>query len=86
EFLWDNRIAAVAGDNFALEPMPHNPALGSLHHRMLPLLGMPMGELFNFEELAADCVEDGVYECMLTSAPVHVYGGVASPPNALAIK
>jgi kynurenine formamidase len=84
EYLWDRHVAAVAADNPSVEVWP--PQTGLLHMDLIPLLGMLMGELWYLEELAADCAQDGVYEFMLTSAPLHVPGGVASPPNALAIK
>ncbi len=84
EYLWDLHIAAVAADNPSVEVWP--PATGLMHMHLIPLLGMPVGELWYLEELAADCAQDGLYEFMLTSAPLHVPGGVASPPNALAIK
>jgi hypothetical protein len=57
-----------------------------MHETILGLWGMPIGEMFYLEALAADCAEDGVYEFFLTSAPLNKLGGVASPPNALAIK
>ena len=38
------------------------------------------------EGLADDCASDGRYECFFTSAPLNLPAGVASPPNALAIK
>jgi len=57
-----------------------------LHVRILAMLGIPIGELFDLERLAADCAADGRYECFLTSAPANLPGGVASPPNALALK
>jgi hypothetical protein len=50
------------------------------------MLGLPLGEMWNLEALAADCAADGRYECMFTSAPLNLPNGVASPPNALAIK
>jgi hypothetical protein len=53
---------------------------------LLPLLGLPLGELWDLDALAADCVADGVYACFFTSAPLNLESGVASPPNALAIK
>jgi hypothetical protein len=56
------------------------------HFALLPLLGLPLGELWDLDGLAADCAEDLVYTCLLTSAPLHLRQGVASPPNALAIK
>jgi kynurenine formamidase len=85
-WLWDHRIAAVASDAPALEPWPWDLSVGALHVRALALLGMPFGELWDLEALAADCAEDGVYEFLLTSAPLNLRGGVGSPPNALAIK
>lgn len=57
-----------------------------VHFALLPLLGMPIGEMWNLEDLAEDCASDGVYECFLTSAPLNLPAGVASPPNALALK
>jgi hypothetical protein len=57
-----------------------------LHYRALPLLGLPLGELFVLAPLAEDCARDGRYEFLLVSVPLHVEGGIASPPNAVAIK
>lgn len=57
-----------------------------LHVDVLALLGIPIGELFDLDALAEDCAGDGRYEFFFTSAPLPVTGGVATPPNALAIK
>jgi hypothetical protein len=57
-----------------------------MHASLLPLLGMPIGELWDLDELADDCAADGTYEFLLTSAPLNLHKGVASPPNALAIR
>ena len=56
------------------------------HTMLLPMLGLPLGELFFLDDLAADCAADGRYEFMFTSAPLNLPSGVACPPNALAIK
>jgi kynurenine formamidase len=56
------------------------------HSLLLPMLGIPLGELFDLSRLATDCAADGRYACMFVSAPLNVPHGVASPPNALAIK
>ncbi len=86
-YLWDLHIAAVAADNPALEAWPPGPESGGfLHFRLIPLLGMNIGEFWYLEDLAADCAQDGVHEFMFTSAPLNVPGEVGSPPNALAIK
>ncbi|WP_330231482.1 cyclase family protein [Nocardia sp. NBC_00508] len=95
ELLWDLHVAAVAADNPALEVYPPEIPPGSdaadlvdvfAHMRLLPLLGIPIGELFDLDRLAEDCVTDGVWEGLFTSAPLNLRGGVASPPNALVIK
>ncbi len=85
--LWDHRVAAIAADNPALEAFsPTAPPGAPLHEALLAGLGMPLGELWQLGALAADCAADGVYEAMLTSAPLIIPGGSGSPPNALAIK
>ena len=56
------------------------------HSLLLPMLGIPLGELFDLSALAADCAADGRYACLFVSAPPNVSHGVATPPNALAIK
>lgn len=57
-----------------------------LHLNLLPLLGLPLGELFDLDALAADCAADGTWDCLFTSAPLNLRHGVASPPNALAVR
>jgi len=86
EYLWNLHVAAVAADNPGVEPTPPHPGAGFMHFRLIPHLGIPMGELWYLEEMAADCAQDGIYEFMFTSAPLNVPGGAGSPPNALAIK
>jgi kynurenine formamidase len=85
-WIWDNQLAAVASDSPALEALPKSAGDDFLHFHMLAFFGMPIGEMWNLEELAADCASDRRYEFFLTSAPLNVPGGVGSPPNALAIK
>jgi kynurenine formamidase len=103
-YLWNNHVAAVAGDNPALEVWPIGAHLSKaetdailadpaahehemqLHTHLLPMLGIPIGELFFLDKLAADCAADGVYAFMLTSSPMHLRHGVATTPNALALK
>lgn len=86
-YLWNLHIAAIASDAPALEAWPPDFAgVGFLHRTLIGLFGLAIGELWYLEDLAADCAADGVYEFMVTSAPLNVLGGVGSPPNALAIK
>jgi kynurenine formamidase len=86
-WLWNNRVAAIGTDCPGVEAFPFDfTDEGALHYRALPLLGLPLGELFVLAPLAEDCARDGRYEFMLVSAPLNVDGGIASPPNAVAIK
>jgi kynurenine formamidase len=86
-WLWDNRVAAIGTDCPGVEAFPFDfTDEGALHYRALPLLGLPLGELFVLAPLAEDCANDGRYEFMLVSAPLNLEGGIASPPNAVVIK
>jgi kynurenine formamidase len=86
-WLWDQRVAAIGTDCPGVEPLPANFAdEGILHYRALPLLGLPLGELFVLAPLAEDCARDRRYEFMVVSAPMVLEGGIATPPNAVAIK
>jgi kynurenine formamidase len=86
-WLWNNQVAAIGTDCPSVEPFPSDfTDEGILHYRALPLLGLPLGELFVLAPLAEDCARDRRYDCMVVSTPLNVEGGIASPPNAVAIK
>ena len=57
-----------------------------LHNHLLNLLGIPIGELWDLDRLAADSAADGNWDCFLTSAPLAFPGAAASPANAVAIR
>ncbi|MBA3743566.1 cyclase family protein [Sporichthya sp.] len=86
EQLWNWNIAAVAADNPAIERAPGDPAVGSLHRRLLPLLGFALGELFDLDDLAAACRADGRWSFFLVGVPHRVPGSVASAANAVALR
>jgi kynurenine formamidase len=88
EWLHDKEIAAVISDNWGVEVQPAAEGEGvlPLHCVLIRDVGMMLGEIFDFEELAADCVADGVWEFFLSAAPLRVVGGVGSPVSPLAIK
>ena len=88
EWLHDHEIAAVASDNVALEAAEHavEGMFLPLHGLCLRDMGLMLGELWNLEELAADCAADRVYEFQLTAPPLRVTGAVGSPVNPIAIK
>lgn len=84
-FLWDAGCCAVAADNPAVEVLPGDPAVGSLHRRLIPGLGMPLGELWDLDELAAACREIGRWTACVATVPLNLPGAVASPANAVAV-
>ncbi|OJJ96063.1 hypothetical protein ASPACDRAFT_35545 [Aspergillus aculeatus ATCC 16872] len=85
QFLWEKRIAAIAGDTRSLEVWPCTEPRWHLHEWLLAGWGMPIGELFDLEELSQVCAAEKRYTFFLTSAPMNVPGAVASPPNVLAL-
>jgi kynurenine formamidase len=87
EHLWNLHIAAVATDTLGVEVMDQRGDYEFfLHEHLLPLFGMPIGEMWMLDALAADCAATGVYECLLVSVPLNLRGGVGSPPQAVGIK
>ena len=65
---------------------PFPPAVGwSMHEVLLAGWGCPIGELFDLEKLSEHCAKEKRWSFFVTSEVVNVPGGVASPPNSLAI-
>ncbi|MBS1845325.1 MAG: cyclase family protein [Actinobacteria bacterium] len=85
-FLWDSGAIAIAADNPTLEVAPGDPAVGSLHRRLIPLLGFVVGELLDLGTLAGLCGSDSRWDFMFVSIPLYLPGGVGSPANAMAIR
>jgi hypothetical protein len=47
--------------------------------------GTPIGEMFDCEKLAELCEKHKRYSFFITSAPLNIVNGIASPPNAVCI-
>ena len=89
EWLFDRQIAAVCADNLAVEVLARDAAQEyalPLHALCLRDMGMPLGEMFQLEALAADCAADGCYEFLLCAPPLGFTGAVGSPVNPIALK
>jgi hypothetical protein len=84
-WLWDSRVAGIVADNPTLEALPYEPAVGWAHHRVLVLLGLPLGELWALDDLAVECAARQRYTFLLVSAPLNLPRGCASPANAYAV-
>ncbi len=82
EWLWGNQFAAVAGDAPAFERSPVGGGTGKddvpppvvLHQWLLGGWGMPIGEMFDLEELARHCRENGRWSFFLSSVPLKASG------------
>jgi kynurenine formamidase len=88
EFLCPRGVTAVALDTWGIEAIPYESAevRAPLHVVLLVNAGVWIGEMWDLEELAADCAEDGVHEFQLVAQPLTITGAVGSPLNPLAIK
>jgi kynurenine formamidase len=88
EWLHRHEVAAVCSDNFGIEVQPPERAEDSLpvHMVLIRDMGMTLGEIFDLEELAADCEADGVWEFFFSAPVLKVTHGVGSPINPLALK
>lgn len=82
-WIWEN-FSAVAADHPSFECWPTRKEW-MLHEVLLAGWGCPIGELFDLEKLAEHCKDVGRYSFFITSEVCNVPGGVASPPNILAI-
>jgi hypothetical protein len=84
--IWNAHPAALCCDNPAVEVVPGDPQVGSLHRRLLPTLGTALGEMFALDELAAACRADGRFTFFFVAAPLNLPNGIGSPGNAVAIR
>jgi kynurenine formamidase len=87
-WLHDAEIAGIATDTWGFEVRPNefDNAFQPLHQVVIPHIGLFVGEMWDLDELAADCAADGVYDFLLTAAPLPVTGAVGAPVNPVAIK
>lgn len=87
-WLAERRVAALAADTWAAEVLPNETpdVMQPLHVVLVWAMGLMLGEMFDLEELAADCAADGRYSFLFAAAPLPITGAVASPVNPVAVK
>ena len=87
-WLHEKQIAAVAADNLAVEVLPGEDPNVTLpvHMVLIRDMGMTLGEMFDLDELADDCAEDGRWDFLFLGPPLKFTRAVGSPINPLAIK
>jgi kynurenine formamidase len=82
-------VSALACDNIGVEILvpeaPEDRAL-PLHVACLVDLGLPLGELWDMDALAADCAQDSQYEFLLVAPTLFLPGYMGSPINPIALK
>lgn len=91
-WFYEKQIAAFALDTMGTEVLP-NETVGDralvnqpLHSILLTRTGMTIGEIFDFEALAEDCAQDGVWEFLTVAPPIPFTAAVGAPVNPIAIK
>jgi kynurenine formamidase len=87
-WLHEREVAALALDNWACEVWP-SPIPGAnipFHQVAIRDMGLTLGEMFDLEQLAADCEDDGVSEFLFCAPGLKVTGGVGSPITPIALK
>ncbi len=88
-WLSDSEIVAIAADNYAVEQVPARPdrprgVMLPLHEHCLFKLGIHLGELWYFRELASFLRDRKRHRFLLTAQPLRLPGAVGSPVTPLA--
>lgn len=84
----DRGVAAVATDNLSFEVYPGetDEVMFPVHMLHLVEMGLPQGQNFDLEALAADCADDGRYAFLLSATPEPIVGATGAPVTPVAIK
>lgn len=87
-WLYDKQIAALATDTWGAEVRPNElvDTFQPLHLIMIVSMGLLVGEIWQLDDLAEDCANDGIYEFLFVGPPLVIPGAVGSPVNPQAIK
>ncbi|THU92144.1 hypothetical protein K435DRAFT_726515 [Dendrothele bispora CBS 962.96] len=89
-WIWEKKLALVGADNLGFETFPTRDAVingvgRSLHEVFISGWGQSIVELLDLERLATTCHSLNRFTFFFTIQVLNVAGGVASPPNAMAI-
>lgn len=90
QWIDDSGIAALTSDNRAVEyehgGLPEGATSGAalpIHEHCLFKLGIHLGEMFYFSELAQWLAANGRSRFFMTAPPLHLPGAVGSPANPI---
>lgn len=90
QWIADSKIAALVADNYAVEGLlgkdkdPSRHSFLPIHHLCLFKLGVPLGEMWYLQDLAAWLREHGRSRFLLTAPPLRLPGAVGSPLTPIA--
>lgn len=86
-WLAEHGIAAVASDTWGVEVRPNElpDSFQPLHLPAVVYMGLLLGEMFDFEELARVCAEERAYEVFVSAPPLAVTGSAGAPPGPVAV-
>jgi kynurenine formamidase len=79
-------VAAIASDNWAVEHCGRESTRLPVHEVAIVHMGLPLGEIFELDALAAECAADGRYDFLLAAGPLPIRGGVGGPVNPVAVR
>ncbi|MPQ96970.1 cyclase family protein [Modestobacter sp. I12A-02628] len=88
DWLHGSEIAGLATDTWGFEVRPNefDEAFQPLHQVVIPHIGLFLGEMWDLEELAADCAATGQWDSFLVAAPLMVTEAVGAPLHPVAIR
>jgi kynurenine formamidase len=84
----EREIVSLSTDTIANETTIHTEtgiAL-PLHAALMRNLGILFSEIIWFEDVAADCAEDGQWSFLYAAAPINIIGGTGAPVNPIIVK
>jgi kynurenine formamidase len=87
-WLAKRNIAAVASDTWGCEVRPNElpDSFQPFHIPALVYMGLLIGEMFNLEELAEACADDGATRCSSRRRRCAFTGTAGAPPGPVAIR
>jgi kynurenine formamidase len=87
EWAHERDVSAIAMDNMAIEvePFEGDGEIYPLHVRLVRDLGVTLGEMWWFEDLANACQRVGRNEFLLSAPPLRIRNGAGSMLNPVAI-
>jgi kynurenine formamidase len=85
EWMHNRQVSVYGGDCIEKLPYPSESFTSAVHMIVLASMGLPILDWPSLTELASTCERLGRWDYLLTTAPLRLPGGTASPINPLCI-